>query len=180
MSDRIEFEAVIFESMASRRQPTAVISWSMHSVAVSERASDETAAGLGTTRATGEAIGGGREIASENSSCRVCLPVVLPVSITKQRGDPDYLQGPTVAMCSGAVWCRAYLRPRSMVQVQGLLLSQQGSPLGSLSTFEDAEQASRDWDVGADVGCGPQSQLNPMRAAVVNVLPPRVWGMRSP
>ncbi|KAJ1170791.1 hypothetical protein NDU88_002663 [Pleurodeles waltl] len=92
MFNHIELEAVerslIFESMASMRRPTAAISWSMRFMTVSERVSAEEAVELGTTRAAGEAMGRGREITSENSSWRVCLPDALPVGITDLR-DPD-------------------------------------------------------------------------------------------
>ncbi|KAJ1110793.1 hypothetical protein NDU88_008139 [Pleurodeles waltl] len=74
----------IFESIASRRHLTAVISWSMHSVASAERGSAGGVAEQGGI--FGDAMGLGSAIASENSSWWECLLDDLPVGIVAQKG----------------------------------------------------------------------------------------------
>ncbi|KAJ1194337.1 hypothetical protein NDU88_003626 [Pleurodeles waltl] len=83
MSARMEEEAtvwsVIFESIASRRHPTAAISYNMRSVAsIVGRSAGE---GAGHGGAICAAMVFGCAMASDNSSSRECLPEDFPFGI---------------------------------------------------------------------------------------------------
>ncbi|KAJ1163850.1 hypothetical protein NDU88_004302 [Pleurodeles waltl] len=103
MSASMEVEAVeryeIFESIASKHRPTAVISWNIRSVVSAEWGLAGGVAEQGGIIC--DAVGVGGAIAFENSSWRECLPGDFPLGIATRRG--------WVQVCSGvSSWLQEY------------------------------------------------------------------------